>query len=76
LHAGLEKVLQENNIAFTINRIGSMISIHFDESPVVDFKSAAKGDNELFKVFSWYVASRYLKHLLLMNLGLSPRFDI
>jgi glutamate-1-semialdehyde 2,1-aminomutase len=51
LHAGLEKVLQENNIAFTINRIGSMISIHFDESPVVDFKSAAKGDNELFKKF-------------------------
>jgi glutamate-1-semialdehyde 2,1-aminomutase len=28
-----------------------MISIHFDESPVVDFKSAAKGDNELLKSF-------------------------
>jgi glutamate-1-semialdehyde 2,1-aminomutase len=37
-----------------------MISIHFDESPVVDFKSAAKGDNELLKSFSWYVASRYI----------------
>jgi glutamate-1-semialdehyde 2,1-aminomutase len=51
LHAGLEKVLKENNIAFTINRIGSMISIHFDSSPVIDFKSAAKGDNENFKKF-------------------------
>ena len=51
LHAGLEKVLKENNIAFTINRIGSMISVHFDASPVVDFKSAAKGDNETFKKF-------------------------
>ena len=51
LHAGLDKVLTANNIAFTINRIGSMISVHFDNSPVLDFKSAAKGDNETFKKF-------------------------
>jgi len=51
LHAGLDKVLTANNIAFTINRIGSMISVHFDNSPVLDFKSASKGDNETFKKF-------------------------
>ncbi|MDG2432593.1 glutamate-1-semialdehyde 2,1-aminomutase [Flavobacterium sp.] len=51
LHVGLEKVLKENNIDFTINRIGSMISVHFDASPVTDFKSAAKGDNDTFKKF-------------------------
>tara|TARA_R110002126_G_scaffold34352_5_gene106397 strand:- start:530 stop:1816 length:1287 start_codon:yes stop_codon:yes gene_type:complete len=51
LHTGLEKVLTANNIVFTINRIGSMISVHFDASPVVDFKSAAKGDNDTFKKF-------------------------
>ena len=51
LHAGIEKVLKANNIVFTINRIGSMISVHFDANPVTDFKSAAKGDNESFKKF-------------------------
>ena len=51
LHVGIDKVFKEHNIAFTINRIGSMISIHFDASPVIDFKSAAKGDNETFKKF-------------------------
>jgi glutamate-1-semialdehyde 2,1-aminomutase len=51
LHAGIEKVLKANNVVFTINRIGSMISVHFDATPVVDFKTAANGDNETFKKF-------------------------
>jgi glutamate-1-semialdehyde 2,1-aminomutase len=51
LHAGMDKVLKANNVEFTINRIGSMISVHFDANPVIDFKSAAKGDNENFKKF-------------------------
>lgn len=51
LHAGMDKVLRANNVDFTINRIGSMISVHFDSNPVTDFKSAAKGDNENFKKF-------------------------
>ena len=51
LHAGLSKVLTENNIDFQINQVGSMISIHFSDSEVVDFTSSAKGDNPLFKQF-------------------------
>lgn len=51
LHTGMDKVLKANNVDFTINRIGSMISVHFDSNPVTDFKSAAKGDNENFKKF-------------------------
>lgn len=51
LEAGIDKVLKENNVAFTINRVGSMISVHFDADPVVDFKTAGKGDNPLFKRF-------------------------
>ena len=51
LENGIQKALSSNGIAFTINRIGSMISVHFDPAPVVDFKSAAKGDNETFKKF-------------------------
>ena len=51
LEKGIREVLTENKIIFTINRVGSMISVHFDENPVVDFQSAAKGDNETFKKF-------------------------
>ena len=51
LAAGIDRVLQANNVVFTINRVGSMISVHFDADPVVDFQSAAKGDNATFKKF-------------------------
>jgi glutamate-1-semialdehyde 2,1-aminomutase len=51
LEAGIDKVLKANNVVFTINRVGSMISVHFDENPVVDFQTAAKGDNQTFKKF-------------------------
>ncbi|MEM0577914.1 glutamate-1-semialdehyde 2,1-aminomutase [Flavobacterium polysaccharolyticum] len=51
LEVGIRKVLTENGIFFTINRVGSMISVHFDAEPVVDFQSAAKGDNATFKKF-------------------------
>lgn len=51
LEAGMRKVLSENNIEFTINRVGSMISVHFDAEEVVDFTTAAKGDNDRFKQF-------------------------
>jgi glutamate-1-semialdehyde 2,1-aminomutase len=37
--------LKANNVVFTINTFGSMISVHFDAAPVVDFQTAAKGDN-------------------------------
>jgi glutamate-1-semialdehyde 2,1-aminomutase len=51
LGAGIEKVLKANNVVFTINTIGSMISVHFDANPVTDFQTAAAGDNETFKKF-------------------------
>jgi glutamate-1-semialdehyde 2,1-aminomutase len=51
LEAGIDRVLKANNVVFTINRVGSMISVHFDANPVTDFQTAAKGDNETFKKF-------------------------
>ncbi|UKM64804.1 glutamate-1-semialdehyde 2,1-aminomutase [Flavobacteriaceae bacterium GSB9] len=51
LHRGIAKVLGDNNIAHTINRTGSMISVHFDKDEVVDFDTAAKGNNATFKKF-------------------------
>jgi glutamate-1-semialdehyde 2,1-aminomutase len=51
LEAGIDRVLKANNVVFTINRVGSMISVHFDANPVLNFQTAAKGDNETFKKF-------------------------
>jgi glutamate-1-semialdehyde 2,1-aminomutase len=51
LHDGLDKVLEASGTPFIINRLGSMISIHFSDHPVTDFASAASADNELFKKY-------------------------
>ncbi len=51
LRNGMETVLEKTNIPYHINSIGSMISLHFVEEPVVDFKTAQKGDNEHFKKY-------------------------
>lgn len=51
LEKGIQRVLTEANVVFTINRVGSMISVHFDANPVYDFSTAKNGDNETFKKF-------------------------
>ncbi len=51
LEKGIRKVFSNNEIEFTINRVGSMISVHFNENPVFDFATAKKGDNGTFKKF-------------------------
>lgn len=51
LHKGFSKVLQNNNVKHSINRVGSMISIHFEDHEVFDFETAAGANNETFKKF-------------------------
>ena len=51
LEKGIAKALNESKVVHTINRVGSMISVHFDANPVFDFASAKNGDNEIFKKF-------------------------
>lgn len=51
LHKGLQTVLEASGKAFTINRLGSMISVHFSEKPVIDFATAAAADNAFFNKF-------------------------
>ncbi len=51
LHKGIAQALTENKITHTINRVGSMISVHFAEEAVTDFASASAGANETFKKF-------------------------
>jgi glutamate-1-semialdehyde 2,1-aminomutase len=51
LEKGLRKVFGEKNIAFKINHLGSMISVHFSEHEVLDFASASSANNALFNKF-------------------------
>jgi glutamate-1-semialdehyde 2,1-aminomutase len=51
LHQGMESILKKSRIDYQINRFGSMISLHFTDTPVKDFASAAKVDNQTFKKY-------------------------
>jgi glutamate-1-semialdehyde 2,1-aminomutase len=51
LHEGIGNALKSNNVKHTINRIGSMMSVHFTDQPVIDFESAATGNTNTFKEF-------------------------
>ncbi|HJS54385.1 MAG TPA: hypothetical protein VJ765_07580, partial [Chitinophagaceae bacterium] len=51
LRDGLNEALETWGQPYVINQIGSMISIHFSDHPVVDFASAASANNELFKKY-------------------------
>lgn len=50
LENGLKKTIG-NSTPITINRRGSMISLHFSDHPITDLASAAAADNERFKKF-------------------------
>jgi glutamate-1-semialdehyde 2,1-aminomutase len=51
LQKGLQSVFEAANIPFVINKLGSMISVHFSGQPVVDFSTAASANNALFSKF-------------------------
>jgi glutamate-1-semialdehyde 2,1-aminomutase len=51
LHIGIQELVDKKGIPYQINRYGSMISLHFTEQPVVDFETAALGNNEYFKKY-------------------------
>ena len=64
LKRGMNKALLQNNLPFQINNIGSMISVHFTDEVVIDYDSAAKGNNETFK--------RFFHHMLDQGYYLPP----
>lgn len=51
LEQGMRRVLDAKQVKYTINRVGSMISVFFDEREVVDFDTAGYGNNDTFKKF-------------------------
>lgn len=51
LRRGLQEALSSSGTPFVINHMGSMISVHFSETPVIDFATAASANNSLFNRF-------------------------
>ena len=51
LVAGLRETFGAAGIVYQINHIGSMMSVHFAEYPIVDFTAASGANNELFRRF-------------------------
>ncbi|WP_346318577.1 glutamate-1-semialdehyde 2,1-aminomutase [Chitinophaga sp. YIM B06452] len=51
LVAGLRETFGSAGVVYQINHIGSMMSVHFAEYPIVDFTAASGANNELFRRF-------------------------
>jgi len=56
--SGMEAVASQGDVPYTINGVGSMVSLFFTEGPVRDFASAARSDTGAFKDFFWHMLSR------------------
>lgn len=64
LHNGLTNVMKDKAIPFVVNRVGSMISLHFSAQPVIDFATAAASDISMF--------NRLFHHMLDNGVYLPP----
>lgn len=64
LHKGLDEALANAGTPYTINRLGSMISVHFSDKPVMNFADAASANNALF--------NQYFHHMLNNGIYLPP----
>lgn len=51
LHLGMEERISVTGLPYQINRFGSMVSLHFTNTPVIDFTTAAEGNNDYFKKY-------------------------
>ena len=55
---GMREAASEGDVPFSINQVGSMVSIFFTDGAVTDFASAAESDTGAFKDFFWHMISR------------------
>ncbi len=56
--SGMNEAASAGEMPFTINQVGSMVSIFFTGGPVTDFSSAAASDTKAFKDFFWHMLAR------------------
>ena len=64
LKKNLHEIFDKKNIKHRINRMGSMISLHFCNHDVIDFESASKADIHLF--------NKFFHHMLESGIYLPP----
>ncbi|MGH2647764.1 MAG: glutamate-1-semialdehyde 2,1-aminomutase, partial [Ginsengibacter sp.] len=64
LENGLHEILENKKISHRINKMGSMMSLHFCDHEVIDFESASKADILLF--------NKLFHHLLENGIYLPP----
>ena len=56
--SGMEAAASQGDLPYSVNGVGSMVSLFFTEGPVTDFASAARSDTGAFKDFFWHMLSR------------------
>ncbi|MFQ5787812.1 MAG: glutamate-1-semialdehyde 2,1-aminomutase [Thermodesulfobacteriota bacterium] len=61
---GMKEILKKQNIKAQINSIGSMFTIFFTDSEVIDYSSALKSDTKMY--------SRFFKNLLNVGIMFPP----
>lgn len=61
---GIGEILRNKKIPHRINRLGSMISVHFCDTEVLDFQTASEGNNDRFR--------RFFHHMLDEGIYLPP----
>jgi len=83
LKQGMEKVLAEMSLNYTINQIGSMVSLFFTEGEVTNFEQAQQSDLEKFKLFfhqmlkrGIYLAPSQFESLFLSNALTTEDLDL
>ncbi len=54
----ISKVLSDKNIDFCLNRFGSMFTVFFTSTKVVDFKTAKTADTKRYAVYFWEMLKR------------------
>ena len=64
LEKGLHGVFEKKGMRYRINRLGSMISIHFCDHEITDFETASKADIPLF--------NKFFHHMLTQGIYLPP----
>ena len=57
LYKGFVKEVNNSEIPCKVNNCGSMLSVHFTKNHVIDFESAAQGNNNIFKNFFHFMLS-------------------
>ena len=64
LEKGLLEIAKEAGLKIVCNRYGAMMTIFFNDSPVIDYETAKKSDTKLF--------SRWFKGMLEEKIYLAP----